>query len=468
MSKGFEAESGAMKGKQDSIRRARRWLAHILDPDDAEGTCAPAGKVAAHNHKPPAPSPGTSPNARLAELEKRLARFLATVNRDGKPVTTGAIQLIGLATIRDRLGDKWERFSDRVHGTARSVIEQHLSDSDVYSLYRDESYIILFAQATEEQGRFKAKVIGDEISHRLFGGAATADAIAVKTLVYQVDGALGLEDADDGTLLDRLLTQAHDHYDEQTGRSPSPASRAKAPADADSSPFKLVYRPIWTVRKNAVTDFVATLGQGKSAFVDGVPPATSDVDLFVLKDVIRGVREIEEGAAKKVFVAPVHLSTLSNSHSRREYFDLCRTVSEKARRYMTFELVIPDDPTVLFRVDNVSLQLRSFTRSLMCRVGLDFNSFEFFENHRFFAIGMSLPSSRYKESDIMARLETFSAMTKRHGVEGYLHNVPSLSLMSFAVAAGFDYLSGEPIGSVTRAQVGAYRFSIEDLYSAMA
>ncbi len=457
-----------MKDKQDPIRRARRWLAHVLEPDD-EGGRASAGNTAARNQKPSAPSPDAGPNAQFAKLEKRLARFLATVDRDGKPVTAGAIQLVGLATIRKRLGDKWERFSDLVHGTARSVIEQHLTDSDVYSLYKNESYIILFAQATEEQGRFKAKVIGDEISRRLFGGTDTADAITVKTLVYQLDGTLGLEDADDGTLLDRLFIQAHDHFDEQDEGSPAPTF-GKDDGASDSSPFRLVYQPIWNVRKNVVSGFLATLWQDKAAFADGVPPATRDVDLFVLKDVIRGVREIEEGAAKKVFIAPVHLSTLSIPDSRRAYFALCRTVDETARRYMAFELILPDDRTVLSRLDSVSLQLRSFGRSLMCRLELDFNinSFGFFRNNRFIAIGISLPTSRYKESDIMARLETFSAMAERHGVGSYLHNVPSLSLMSFAIASGFGYLSGEPIGSILRAQVGAYRFSIEDLYSTTA
>jgi len=457
-----------MTSPQDPIRRARKWLAHLLDPDGDERAAAPAADTAASVRQTIAPAPSPVSNTQFAELEKRLARFLAAVNRDGEPVTTGAIQLVGLANIRDRLGDKWERFSDRVHATARNVIEQHLSDSDVYSLYKNESYIILFAQATEEQGRFKAKVIGDEIAHRLFGGNGAADAITVKTLVYQVDGRLGLEDADDGTLLDRLFTQAHDRFEEKIGGASAPAMRSEAAPAAASSPFRLVYRPIWNVRKNVVSGFLATLWHDKAAFADGVPPATKDVDLFILKDVIRGVKEIEKGAAKKVFVAPVHLCTLSIPHTRREYFALCRTVDEKARRYMAFELILPDDRTVLSRLDSVSLQLRSFARSLMCRVGLDFDSFGFFQNSRFFAIGISLPSSRYKESDIMARLETFSAKAERHGVGSYLHNVPSLSLMSFAIAAGFDYLSGEPIGSIMRAQVGAYRFSIEDLYSRTA
>lgn len=468
----------SMKDKQDPIRRARRWLASLLEPDGGdEGGRAPAGNAAAGDQKPSAPSSGASTNARFAELEKRLARFLATVDRDAKSVTAGALQLVGLATIRERLGDKWERFSDRVHDTAQSVIEQHLSDSDVYSLYKNESYIILFARATEEQGRFKAKVIGDEIAHRLFGETddakanANANAITVKTLVYQLDGTLGLEDADDGTLLDRLFAQAHDHFDEQVSPSPppssSPAARTGEPAD-DSPPFKLVYRPIWNVRKAVVSGFLATLWEDKSASADGIPPATKDVDLFILKDVIRGVREIEVGAAKKVLVAPIHLSTLSSPHGRREYFDLCRAVDEKARRYMAFELLLPDDRAVLSRLDSVSLQLRAFARSLMCRVESDFDNFEFFRDNRFFAIGMSLPYSRYKESDIMTRLEKFSVMAERQGVGSYLINVPSLSLMSFAIAAGFDYLSGDPIGSILRAQIGAYKFGIEDLYSTTA
>ena len=459
-----------MKDKQDPIRRARRWLASLLEPDGGdEGGRAPAGNAAARDQKPSAPSPGANSNARFAELEKRLARFLATVDRDGKSVTAGALQLVGLATIRERLGDKWKRFSDRIHDTAQSVIERHLSDSDVYSLYKNESYIILFARATEEQGRFKAKVIGDEIAHRLFGETdnAKANAITVKTLVYQLDGTIGLEDADDGTLLDRLFAQAHDRFDEHVSPSPSPAARIEEPGD-DSPRFKLVYRPIWNVRKAMVSGFLATLWEDKSEFANDIPPATKDVDFFLLKDVIRGVREIEVGGAKKVLVAPIHLSTLSSPHGRREYFELCRAVDEKARRYMAFELLLPDDRATLSRLDSVSLQLRAFARSLMCRVEFDFDNFEFFRDNRFFAIGMSLPYSRYKESDIMTRLETFSVMAERQGVGSYLINVPSLSLMSFAIAAGFDYLSGDPIGSIQRAQIGAYKFSIEDLYSTTA
>ena len=125
--------------------------------------------------------------------------------------------------------------------------------------------IFLFARATEEQGRFKAKVIGDEIAHRLFGETdnAKANAITVKTLVYQLDGTIGLEDADDGTLLDRLFAQAHDRFDEHVSPSPSPAARIEEPGD-DSPRFKLVYRPIWNVRKAMVSGFLATLWEDKS------------------------------------------------------------------------------------------------------------------------------------------------------------------------------------------------------------
>lgn len=81
----------------------------------------------------------------------------------------GRLQTIGLDSVREELGPRWEAVADRVRATALGVIRRGLAPND--SVLRDAGgdFVICFAELTGEAAWLKAKAIEQEIRERLIG-----------------------------------------------------------------------------------------------------------------------------------------------------------------------------------------------------------------------------------------------------------------------------------------------------------
>ena len=87
----------------------------------------------------------------------------------GAAVAGARFSLVGLAELREQLGERWPQLSARVHDLAQAVIQRHLTRGDVFDRHGEDGYVILFTQLTQLQAEFKCRVIAKEIAGKLLG-----------------------------------------------------------------------------------------------------------------------------------------------------------------------------------------------------------------------------------------------------------------------------------------------------------
>ncbi len=83
-------------------------------------------------------------------------------------VASGKLQFIGLENVKKRLGKRWPGLRRVVYEIVDDIIEKHIDDSDIYFLYEEESYLIIFAQKSLEDGKKTVANIVTEVRERLF------------------------------------------------------------------------------------------------------------------------------------------------------------------------------------------------------------------------------------------------------------------------------------------------------------
>lgn len=130
-------------------------------------------------------------------LELAVRDALDSGNSKGK-VVAGKLQLVGLAAVREALGDKWPAMADRAFSVAERTIQRHLRPGDVFRRSKDEGYLVLFSHLTPTEAQFKADAISTEIQERLTGEVPELSDTGVTSFAAKVEidhETLGNEDA---------------------------------------------------------------------------------------------------------------------------------------------------------------------------------------------------------------------------------------------------------------------------------
>ncbi|MDG3443123.1 hypothetical protein [Nitrospirillum amazonense] len=137
--------------------------------------------------RPDAVEPIT-PDAGPDDIQGRLGAILEHQAR----VSAGTVQLLGLESLKEKLGSRWPSVRDRVHQLTERLLNQSLGPGDVVFPYGPDTYLVVFAQMDERAaGLLCARVLQD-LQRLLLGDADTAT-IVVRTAVRQVTGDLVLK-----------------------------------------------------------------------------------------------------------------------------------------------------------------------------------------------------------------------------------------------------------------------------------
>ncbi len=159
------------------------------------------------------------------KFETRLQHFLSRNNADTELVS-GRVHLLNTDEIRDRLGERWEKLASQVHHTITDTLKNRLSRNDFFMQYDDDTYLILFENASEQEAKLKCALLANEIKTKLFGEDASelAEALNVQTVIAQVDGTLATERLSSAQALDEAITQAQKSADAAPAEHDGPGS----------------------------------------------------------------------------------------------------------------------------------------------------------------------------------------------------------------------------------------------------
>jgi len=456
------------------------------------GTAAPAPPAA---QVPPALERRSPPADPLVDF----ARRVRAVFGDRAAASAGAIYMVNLSKVRQALiaEGRWDRLADRVQNICLQMIRQRLEPADIFHCLPGPIFFIVFARLSLDAAKLKCAAISEEIAQRLIGCDPKFKDVRVAASVA------GLSKGDITRDLTYLMAEAEQVMAEgQTGpvvaeeAAPHGAfdnpwlvenreGKAKAAAVNDwyyeavpecPPDLSFIYLPLWHVKHRAIATFLClpilpvSASQslvGDAIFATAPAALLCELDIALLKKVADDLGALLAAGKHAALSLPVHFETLAQSAQRKRYIAVCAALNEGVRRHLAIELVdLPEDAPG-GRIAELLSYVRPFARSLSVRITLSQGQFETFGAANVSSVGVALGRENLSESELARRMNHFTKAANQAGLHTYAFELRTRSITTAALGAGFDYISGQMIGSIVDAPNAAYHFEFADLYAGL-
>ncbi len=448
-----------------------------------------------------APRPPPTPADPLLAFARRVRAVLG----DGATASAGAIYIVNLSKVRQLLMDegRWDRLADRVQSICLQMIRQRLDPADLFHSLPGPIFLIVFARLSLEAAKLKCAAIAEEIGQRLTGcdpkfkdvmvGAAMAglgkDDIALNLTYLMAEAERVIADGPAAVVADLAPEGAATAAPRRAFDNPwlveDRAAGVKAAAVNDwyydETPecppdLSFVYLPLWHVKHRAIATFlclpVLPVSPSQSLVGDAIfataPAAVlCELDIALLRKVAGDLELLLADGKHATLSLPVHFETLAQRTQRKRYMSVCVGLNEGLRRHLAFELVdLPEDAPA-GRVAELLSYVRPFARLLSVRTTLSQVQFDTFGAAKVSSVGVAVGRETLSESQLLSRMNCFTKAANRAGLHTYAFELRTHSITAAALGAGFDYISGQMIGSIVDAPDAAYHFDVADLYAGL-
>ncbi|THD59123.1 hypothetical protein [Phenylobacterium sp.] len=415
----------------------------------------------------------------LAEVAKRLlqdraedrgpggvSRRRSAAGRPGEAavVPVSSFRMVGLAEVQGRLADRWPAVAEKVHATARSVIQRHLVRGDVFDQHGDDGYLVLFATLGPDEAEFKSRIIAREIVERLLGEDEAAGLnIAAHCAAIP---AQALVDGDVAFVLDQALEAA-----ESKSAPTAPVSEAaSAPwvfaADGPGAEGATHgYSPVWDTRQMTLLHFRAHASRAWAEFDDRTRELQAyKSDIALVRAVAVDLRGLAaEGRRLPVTVAIEH-SSLSVNSQRASVIQALAVIPGAARKILTLEISAPSDGFWTYGCKSFLEMIRPLGVGLAARVRLD-EAQAMPPAGGLKCVATDLEGPPLREAASLRLLTAFGGLARAQGHECAAYGLKSRALVLGAIGAGFRYVAGPAVHPDVGGLSTALRFEPIDLYA---
>lgn len=385
------------------------------------------------------------PPATLQQQE--LESLCAELFRKRSLVTSGKLQLIGLEKVKRRLGAKWPAMQAQVYAITEDVIARHLSTGDIHLRHKDDTYLIIFATASREEGEYVAAAISNEIRDRLFSsGNEDLRSIAIKKHIVQTKAGF-ISGKPLGEILDNFAASPAEDSAVET-------ADARKGAPAGHPVFSFI--PLWEVKLNAITTYLCA--------VAGIEPGPQ-ADLMLLSRAIAELQRFETENRPALIMCPVHHTTLCNAGYLEKYELLCKSIPAAQRNFLIFKLQGLPPAALKAGGTQYSFVLKKYARAVLVETAIGDNAdLSGLRYAGFDGSGLSAGMSGGSEEAVIKKLRMFSLQADAaRPSRKFLLDVPSISLAASAVCMGFDYIAGPVICGPVEKPAGILRYRHSDL-----
>lgn len=410
---------------------------------------------------------------KLAGMQKRLAKLF----QSKEILTGGRLQMIGLQEVREQIGGNWHRVEAAVHALTEEILQESMGDEDIYLRYGTDKYLIIFASKTHEAAEVTAAAIARKIRDRLFDEEDTLkDRVMVETTIVSLDTGKITDGDNPFADLDYAVDRKRAAKRKQ---STDPLEE-----DFDQSSYQrgqsmhMVYMPLWDARRAAMSAYLAvltdsvvqdenTLTNFRQICQERTAGEVALLDIRLIQEAVDEARSMVRDGRKFLMVCPVHVDTLSMGSTRSQFKELCKEFPESMRKFLLFNLL-----GVHEGIDKAAL--RNHVK-LLCGIGRTvwsmsrMNDFRprLYEDAGIKAVGFYLPRNA-DERRLMAWMDKVSDQIKVSGLGAFLLDVPSLSIATSAVCAGFAMIGGPVVHEYVDHPSNATRFRHEDLFAGIS
>lgn len=417
--------------------------------------------------------------------------------------TAAAFYLINLKDLKRRFGTRWPAIAEKVDAIARRVIEARIGPRDRYMGFDGPIFVVLFDNRDEDAAKAKCAMMAAEIEKKLIGGDGLA--LAVRASTARLEPHLTSELIDPRALASSLIRKNHPESDDaawldmdrpfgatvidwtRVSRDSSgeavlvPLPRARTaemenpwrPLMVDVASVTVpephfVYRPMWNVARGAVSTFHCfpmrdAMAHATMLFTDEL--SALKLDLLILR---RGVEDIKTGfdtATPFIIELPVHFSTLTDARVRQVFRKACDLVPETYWKRLVCEVISAPEGVPKSRMHDAVAAAGQYFRAVNVRLPIAQPDMRTITGSGAVAVGIDLGATiDHDEKRVMALMDQFTATAEKHALLTYVHGTRSTSLTTSALAAGFSYIDGAPVG-ISQFPQRMYRFTTEDIYS---
>ncbi len=249
---------------------------------------------------------------------------------------SGKVQVISLAGFREAIGDLWERYRDKLIMIAETSIARRIGRGNTFIAIDEDSWLLLFSRADENQAQSRADAIAAAIGEKLMGArfvlAETplpeAQKLGLADIV-NADGTVNLDAMRAEVAKIKAAQRAHDKplapsharkakQGKAAAKPPRmvvrtrtlpPSAPAPAPAEEPSKIEGLLlhYRPAWNAESQSVNTlhFRAYTPEGLSVTDDEAAALDSATALDMMRAGLKAFAELRATQLPILFCLPV-------------------------------------------------------------------------------------------------------------------------------------------------------------------
>jgi hypothetical protein len=398
-------------------------------------------------------------------------------------VSAGKLQVVSLAAIKDRLGDRWERASERIRSRLEDALRQRMGPGDVFLPLDDTSFVAVFANRSKEEAQLECYAAAREVLAKLFG-ADMAD-VQVRTVVGQVDGAMVTEDVDLRHIVDEALeregdvimvegsspdtlAEAIEARDVATAKETASRSATRAPVHV-LPPAVLGFHPVWSYAKSAVLAYLCDADV--LPVVDELASFETDQQIAKLDGEILDLveRELADAVKEKrrlMIYCPVHFATLAHWRSGPTYFRRVHALGPAAEQLVVWIVRGVSRGAPHSRLVECLPRLAGHGRATFCEVDPEDPHLKRFAN-----LGVRALGFRWNDridADGVRVAETFTYRARAAGFSTFATALDTPASVVIALAAGVAELQGGAVRPRMAHADKAFRLSLLDLYRDVA
>ena len=397
-----------------------------------------------------------------------------------KSALAGRLYFVNLDEIRNHYAGKWSQIQDLVYRGIANIIDQHLTIDDFYTR-RKSAFMIVFPNLSEEEAAAKCLEIADEIQRHFLGHDLKMQ-LDIQSTVATVTGELRLKSVG---AVDEMLTTAAPASD-VVARTETPAEApvlTPPPAETDPSEWQttkrskieLRYRAMWHTRSKTVASYLCSPYHGdesgenrlgvRVARETGNAERLAALDIRMISKVVGDLAERFSEGQSAFLICPVHFRTLADPATRKRFSEVLAKLPAERKDRLVAEVIQPAEKFTDVDVALIKSVLGSTTRAYLARLPLWGCDLSVLSEGGVDAVGVDLSDYDLPEAKILPALEEFALAANTAGLKCYVHGLPSLSLTTAAVCAGFDNIDGDTISNFSQSSSQVYPLDPKQLYA---
>ncbi|PCJ69944.1 MAG: hypothetical protein COA62_10650 [Rhodobiaceae bacterium] len=384
------------------------------------------------------------------------SRGLLPTDATGK--FAGQMQILGLESLRRRIGQSWEKHHKTIHLAIDNIISTHLGPQDLATIVGEDHYILIFAHADEKEAKQISFKIAQAVCAALVG-EENSQLIKVRTQVGTV------QKTDIGDIVFAPLAEPEEIS--------APPSAEAEPVSIDGPAFKVAVKkvvnsrknaqksyeigfyPIWNMRHEVLVGYAMLplrrngLGQTireHAVLNEGASDTDHQrLDVNLLESKIEMAAELYQNSFTSLLLTQIHYRTLSSAAGREEVMNTVREIPTFLQKTLMVEIVGIPDNTPPSIVTQRAGSLSSFFRALTIRIPrLDY-PVEDCVAMKASAVAFSL-SPKMKNADLLNGAREMIQKARAEKLMTTFEGVSNFDLVEPLKEAGAVFISGDILG----------------------